>query len=342
MHKDFINLEHFSAEEIKTLLEMITLMKKAYREKKLPDLLSKLTLVLLFLEPSLRTRMSFEVAMNALGGNGLYIRPGDTHLGKKEDLKDTAVVMGRLSDGIVIRSNKYEDIENLSIYAEVPVINGMADDRNHPTQALNDIFTIYERSKTFEGINLAFVGDSSDGFGVIGRDLMLISAKLGINYYCASPPAYTADTTYLTMVRDNAAKSGTEIMVTENPDEVVEKADYLTCDAITWHGFEDEAEDRLQTFLPKYQVNKELFDKAPDHCLFLHCLPARRGEEVTADVIDGERSIVYDQAENRLYTELALCFAFLGDETLIAEMQNKKAEGPYGNQLVELFKKLHQ
>lgn len=341
MNKDFINLEDFTGRELTILIEMIAVMKKAYRERKLPNFLKKSTLTMLFLEPSLRTRMSFEVAMNALGGSGLYIRPDDIHLGNREDLKDTATVIGRLCDGIVIRSGRYQDILEFSRYASVPVINGMADDKNHPTQALNDIFTIYERSNNLSKVNLAFVGDTSDGFGVIGRDLMLISSKLGINFYSASPAGYQVDEAYLQMVQRNASKSGSKIFIGNDADEVVANADYLTCDAITWHGFEEETEDRLKTFIPKYQVNSELLAKAPAHCKFLHCLPARRGEEVTAEVIDGNQSIVYDQSENRLYTELALCFSFLcypGDIERIERLENA---GSYTKELIDLYQKLY-
>ncbi len=340
MHKDFINIEDITSMELNYLLEMVLVMKEAYKKRKLPDLLNKLTLTMLFLEPSLRTRMSFEVAMNALGGNGLYIKSGDIHLGKKEDIKDTAIVMGRLCDGIVIRSSKYKDIYDLSRYAQVPVINGMADDKNHPTQALCDIFTIYEREKRLRGVNLAFVGDTSDGFGVIGRDLMLISAKLGVNFYCASPEKYHVEESYLDLVDGYAKISGSEIKVTYEPEEAVVNADYLTCDAITWQGFEDETEDRLHTFIPKYQVTGELLKKAPPHCRFLHCLPARRGEEVTAEVIDGKQSIVYDQAENRLYTELALCFAFIGKEDIWLNL-DQNSLGPYAEKLINLYRLIH-
>ena len=187
MKRDYIDLQDFSGEELSSLIELTGIMKKAYKARSLPDLLFKRTLSMVFLESSLRTRMSFEVAMTALGGHGLYIRPGDIHLGKREDLKDTAIVMSRLCDGIVIRSAHYADILELARYSSVPVINGMADDRNHPTQALCDVFTMYEKSGRLKGLNLAFVGDTSDGFGVIGRDLMLISSKLGINMSCASP-----------------------------------------------------------------------------------------------------------------------------------------------------------
>ncbi len=160
--------------------------------------------------------MSFEVAMTALGGHGLYIRPGDIHLGKREDLKDTAVVMSRFCDGIVIRSAHYADILEPARYSSVPVINGMADDRNHPTQALCDVFTMYEIAGRLEGIHLAFVGDTGEGFGVIGRDLLLISSKPGIHISCASPPEYMVDEPYLRMVRQNGEGRLPRVLLTGN------------------------------------------------------------------------------------------------------------------------------
>ncbi len=340
MKRDYIDLQYFTGAEISTLVELTGVMKKAYKARQVPDLLKKRNLTMMFLESSLRTRMSFEVAMTALGGHGLYIRPGDIHLGKREDLKDTAIVMSRLCDGIVIRSGQYSDISELAKFSSVPVINGMADDRNHPTQALCDIFTMYEKSGRLAGLRLAFVGDTSDGFGVIGRDLMLISSKLGINFSYASPPEYTADAPYLKMCRKNTAESGGSITASENPEDIVAKADFITTDAMTWYGFEDEAEQRLKVLFPKYQVKQSLLEKAPEHCRFLHCLPAKRGEEVTAEVIDGPHSIVYDQAENRLHTELALCAAFLSNAEDIERVRGTEEKGSFDGEIIGLLEKL--
>ncbi|MEN8243569.1 MAG: ornithine carbamoyltransferase [Thermodesulfobacteriota bacterium] len=338
MRKDYIDIQDYSKEELETLLDLIVPMKAAYKARELPNLLDRRTLSMVFLGSSLRTRMSFEVAMNALGGSGLYIRPGDLHLGKKETLKDTAIVMGSMCDGIVCRSPQYSDIAGLSKYAKVSVINGMADDCNHPTQALCDVFTMIEKSGKLEGLNLAFVGDTSKGFGVIGRDLMLMASKLGFNFFCASPKEYRVDDEYREMIMDNALKSGAEIVITEDPKAVVENADFLTCDAITWYGFEDEEEDRFRILMP-YQVNAELFKGAPSRCLFLHCLPAKRGEEVTAAVIDGPKSVVFEQAENRLHTELALCAAFLGDEVDLDRIELNGNGSENNRKIIEILRK---
>lgn len=334
MKRNYIDLQEYSKKELETLLKLIGPMKAAYKSRELPRLLDRRTLSMVFLGSSLRTRMSFETAMNALGGSGLYIRPGDLHLGQKETLRDTAIVMGSMCDAIVCRSPEYADIVGLGEHAGVAVINGMADDCNHPTQALCDVFTMLEKRGSLEGLNLAFVGDTSKGFGVIGRDLMLIASKLGFNFFCASPREYMVDDEFREMIMTNAANSGAKIVITENPQEVVANADFLTCDAITWYGFEDEEEDRFRVLTP-YQVNGELFDAAPGHCQFLHCLPAVRGEEVTAEVIDGPRSVVFDQAENRLNTELALCAAFMADEKDLARVEN---DGEVAAEIVSILR----
>ena len=341
MKKDFINIQDFSEQELLKLIELISVMKKAYKERVLPDLLHKYTLTMLFLGSSLRTRMSFEVAMTSLGGHALYIKPGDIHLGKKESIEDTAIVMGSLCDGILIRSPNYKDISEIAKYSSTPVLNGMADDANHPTQVLCDVFTMFEKTGKIKGINLSFVGDTSDGFGVIGRDLMLICSKLGINYNCASPKEYCAEDSYMALIQKNAGLSGAQIVLKEDPKEVIGNADFLTCDAFTWYGFEEETKKRLSVFMPKYQVNSGLLKLAPSDCKFLHCLPANRGEEVTSEVVDCDQSIVFDQAENRLHTELALCAAFLADEKSIEKLDRNRDKNKYDDQIIKIIKELH-
>lgn len=341
MIRDYINIQNFSGEELLKLIDLIGVMKKSYKERVLPDLLHKYTLSMLFLGSSLRTRMSFEVAMTSLGGHALYIKPGDIHLGDKETIGDTAKVMSSLCDGILVRSPEYNKIIEISQYSSKPVINGMADDANHPTQALCDVFTMFEKIKKIKGINLAFVGDTSDGFGVIGRDLMLISSKLGINFYCASPKEYAAEDSYMEMIQENARTSGAQIILKEDPEDIIGNADFLTCDAFTWYGFEEETKQRLSVFMPKYQVNSRMLKMAPSSCKFLHCLPANRGEEVTSAVVDCDQSIVFEQAENRLHTELALCAAFLTDEKSIERFERDSKKNKYDDQIVSIIKDLH-
>ena len=311
MKKDYLHIQDFSAEALETLMELTGIVKKASEERALPDLLYKSSVAMIFQAPSTRTRISFEVAMTLLGGHGLYIRPEDIHLGKRETIGDTSKVISRMCDGIVIRAHHYRDIVDMAKYSSVPVINAMADDMNHPAQALCDAFTMLEKMGRVKGVNLAFVGDSSEEFGLIGRDLMRISSKLGINFYLASPEGHKVEEEFLKQVYKNAALSGSRIIITEEPEEAVAQADFIYTDVWTWYGTE-EVEKRLKAFMPRYQVNSELMKKAPAHCKYMHCLPAMRGEEVTDEVVDSNQSIVFDEAENRLYTEEALLIAFVG------------------------------
>ena len=313
MKKDFIDIQDFSTGELETLIELTGVVKRASKERALPDLLHKRSIAMIFEEASTRTRTSFEVAMTLLGGHGLYMRPGDIHLGRRETIGDTSKVISRMCDGIVIRAHHYRDIVEMAKYSTAPVINAMGD-MNHPAQALCDAFTMFEKAGKTKGINLAFVGDGSAGSAAnVCRSLMLISSKLGINFYLASPREYQAGEEFLKQIRMNAKLSGSKIVTTEEPREAVSQADFIYTDEWAWYGVEkDEVEGRFKAFMPRYQVNSELMKAAPAHCKFMHCLPAKRGEEVTDEVIDGKQSIVFDEAENRLYTEEALLVAFVG------------------------------
>lgn len=189
MKKDYIDVRDFSREELETLIELSSVVKRAHKEGAVPDILYKKSIAMIFEEASTRTRISFEVALTLLGGHGIYIRPGDIHLGKKESIGDTSQVIGRMCDGIVIRALHYSDIVEMAKYASVPVINAMTEDINHPAQMLCDVFTMYEKSGRTTGINLVYVGDSSKGdpgkgiiSAIICRDLLRISARMGINF----------------------------------------------------------------------------------------------------------------------------------------------------------------
>ncbi len=307
----------------------------------LPDLLHKRSIAMIFEEASTRTRTSFEVAMTLLGGHGLYIRPGDIHLGKRETIGDTSIVISRMCDGIVIRALHYKDILDMAKYSAVPVINAMADDTNHPAQVLCDAFTMFEKIGKIKGINLAFVGDSSKIANVC-RDLMLISSKLGINFYLASPREYQAEEEFLKQVYKNAELSGSKIAITEEPKEAVSQADFIYTDVWTWAGVEkdkEEVERRLRA-LRSYQVNSELMKKAPSHCKFMHCLPAKRGNEVTDEVIDSEQSIVFDQAENRLHTGVALLIAFVGKGMALSPVERERRENKYAAEIGRILQKI--
>ena len=340
MKKDFIDVQDFSAEELRILIELTGIVKKASKENALPDLLHKRSVAMIFEESSTRTRISFEVAMTLLGGHGLYIRPGDIHLGKRETVGDTSKVISRMCDGIVIRALYYKDIVDMAKYSSVPVINAMSDDINHPAQALCDVFTIFEKIGKIEGVNLAFIGDTTPSIGNVPRDLMLISSKLGINFYMASPKEYRVEEEFLKQVYKNAEQSGSKIVITEEPKEAVVQADFIYTGVWTWYFTgKEEAEQRRKVFVPKYQVNSELMKAAPAHCKFMHYLPAMRGEEVTGDVIDSEQSIVFDEAENRLYTEEALLTAFIGKGVSLPAAERERRENKYAEEISRVLEK---
>jgi putrescine carbamoyltransferase len=264
---------------------------------------------MIFEEPSTRTRVSFEVAMTELGGHALYLKPGEIHLGVRESMYDTAKVLSRMCDVIEARTLKHETVTELAKYAEVPVLNGLTD-YNHPTQVICDVFTMLEHipaGKKLEDINVTFIGDATN---VLSSE-MLICTRLGMNFTHAAPKKYQAPAEWIHAARENCKVSGGTLTITEDPVAAVKNADFIYTDLWWWVGQEDQIPDRRAAFMPDYQVNKTLFEKAPSHCHFMHCLPASRGVEATDEVMDHPRSIIFDQAENRLHTEKGLLVYFV-------------------------------
>jgi len=348
MKKDYIDVRDFSKEELETLIELSGVVKRAQKEGAVPDLLYKKSVAMIFEEASTRTRISFEVALTLLGGHGIYIRPGDIHLGKRETIGDTSQVISRMCDGIVIRALHYSDIAEMAKYASVPVINAMTEDVNHPAQMLCDVFTMYEKSGRTAGINLVYVGDSSKGnpekgiiSAIICRDLLRISTRMGINFCIASPKEYQIEEEPLLEARQDAEKSGARIVVTDDPKEAVAQADFIYTDTWSWYGMaEEEIKRRDKILKPKYQVNSDLMKAAPPHAKFMHCLPALRGEEVTDEVMDSNQSIVFDEAENRLHTELALLIAFIGRKFALSPEARNSRENRYTEEINKILEKL--
>ncbi len=300
--KNLIDTQDFSRSEIGELLELIGLLKEADYDGVVPQLLPRRSLGMIFEEPSTRTRVSFEVAMTKLGGHGIYLKPGEIHLGGHESLYDTAKVLSRMCDVIEARVLKHATVVELAGAAEVPVINGLSD-FNHPTQAIGDLTTITEHlpaGRRLEDCTVVFVGDCTD----VCSSLMFITTQFGMNFIHAAPAAYQAPASWVKVAGANvaAAESGS-ISVTEDVEAAVAKADFVYTDVWWWFGQESEVSERTAAFMPRYQVNWELFSRAPEHALFMHCLPATRGGEVTDEVMDSQRSIVFDQAENRLHAQ---------------------------------------
>jgi len=258
-------------------------------------------IAMIFQKPSTRTRVSFEVAVQHLGGLAIILDWSQLQLGRGETVADTARVLDRYVNGIVARVFAQGDLEELAQYAKVPVINALSD-LYHPCQALCDLYTIWERKGSLEGLKLTYVGDGNN----VCNSLLIGCSKVGMDITVACPAEHRPYEGAVNWALENATESGSKVEITDDPHKAVKGAHIVYTDVFVSMGAEEERQKRLETFLPKYQVNSELFKHATEEALFMHCLPAHRGEEVTAEVMDGPRSIVWDQAENKLHTAKAL------------------------------------
>ncbi len=258
------------------------------------------TLGLIFSKSSTRTRVSFEVGMVQLGGYPIFLSANDIQLGRGESIYDTAKVLSRYIDGIMIRTFKQSDVEDLAKYGSIPIINGLTD-LLHPCQILADLQTIYERKSRLEGLKMAYVGDGNN----IAHSLLYGCAKVGMDVSIATPQGYECNTEIVDNAKDDAKQTNCKITITNDPIEAVKDADVIYTDTWVSMGQETEKEKRIKIFKP-YQVNTELFSHAKDDAIFLHCLPAYRGYEVTEDIIDGPQSAIFDEAENRLHAQKAV------------------------------------
>jgi ornithine carbamoyltransferase len=300
--KDFLSISDLTAEDIRRLISRATDMKAMGWS----SILSEKVLALLFEKPSLRHRASFEVAMRQLGGQCIYLSPSEVGLGQRESVADVARVLSRYVDCIAARTFSQQTLEIFAGYSRVPVINSLTD-MEHPCQALADLFTIYEKKGDFEGLTLAFIGDGNN----VANSLLLAAALTGMNFRFASPAGYGIDEEMMKRARQYAAESGAEIFCTEKPKQAVTDADIVYTDVWTSMGQEAEAEKRRRAFTG-FQVNRELLSLAREDAIFMHDLPAHRGEEVTDDVMDGERSVVFEQSENKMHVLKALLAEILG------------------------------
>jgi len=299
--KDLLSISDLSADDIRSLISEAIDMK----DRGWLSLLDRKLLAILFEKPSLRTRVSFEVAMRQLGGEAIYLSPAEIGLGGRESVPDVARVLSRYVDAIAARTFSHQTVEILASYSGVPVINALSD-LEHPCQALADLLTIYEKKGELEGLTLAFIGDGNN----VAHSLLLASALTGLNFRIASPAGYAVNEKILNLARQYAAESGSNILCTEDPQQAVAQADIVYTDVWASMGQEAESEQRKQIFA-RYQVNSELFSLAKEDAIFMHDLPAHRGEEVTDDIIDNPQSVVFDQAENRLHAQKALLVQML-------------------------------
>jgi ornithine carbamoyltransferase len=266
------------------------------------------TLAMIFEKPSLRTRVTFDVGIQQLGGFALYLSPAEINLGKRESVYDVAKNLERMVQGIMIRTFDHAVARQMAQWASIPVINGLTD-YSHPCQAMADFLTIWESKGNLEGLKLAFVGDGNN----VARSLAFAGAQLGVQIWVASPPHYELDSESVEWARERGAETGGVCVVTNDPEEAVSGADVVYTDVWTSMGQEAEAEKRKHAFFP-YQVDGTLFRRAKRDAIFLHCLPAHRGEEVTDEVIDSSRSLVYQEAENRLHSQKAIMLELMKGE----------------------------
>jgi ornithine carbamoyltransferase len=302
MRKDLLSISDLASEEIHSLiLDAIDMKTRGWLSS-----LSGKVLAIMFEKPSLRTRVSFEVAMRQLGGDTIYLSPAEVGLGGRESVSDVARVLSRYVDAVAARTFSHQTLEVLASNSRVPVINALSD-WEHPCQALADLLTIFEKKGKLQGLTLAFVGDGNN----VAHSLMLAASLRGVNFRIASPAGYTVQDSVLNLARGYAATSGAEILCAEDPRLAVSGADVVYTDVWTSMGQEAEAQERRRVFAG-YQVNSELVALARKDAILMHPLPAHHGEEVAEGILDSPMSVVFDQAENRVHLQKALLMQMLG------------------------------
>lgn len=304
--KHLLSLNDLTTDEIHDLLKLALKLKEQNKNGVKHRILEGKTLGMIFSKSSTRTRVSFEVGMYQLGGSALFLSSNDIQIGRGESIYDTANVLSRYLDGIMIRTFKQSDVDDLAKFGTIPIINGLTDEM-HPCQILADLQTIYEYKNKLEGLKLAYIGDGNN----IAHSLLHGCSKVGMNIAIASPKGYECDSKYVDEAKATAKLTGSEILLTQDPVEAIANADVVYGDTWISMGQEDQKAEKLKVFMP-YQINAELFSKAKNDAIFLHCLPAYRGYEVTEEVIDGPQSAIFDEAENRLHAQKAVLATLLG------------------------------
>lgn len=298
--RDFLTLGDFTKRELMYFINEALKLKEKQIAGEQHALLAGKTLAMIFAKPSTRTRVSFEVGMFQLGGHALFLSKDDVQLGNGETIADTAKTLSRYVDAIMIRTFAHHGLIELARHATVPVINGLSDDF-HPCQVLADFMTIVEKKGTLEGQSIVYVGDGNN----MAHSLLMGCAVMGMDCTIVTPKGYEVNDHIFKLANKRASQSGATLRQTNELIPAVSQADVIYTDVWASMGWEDEAEHRVQDF-KNYQVNEKLMSQATDDCLFFHCLPAHREEEVTAKVIDGPQSVVFDQAENRLHAQKAI------------------------------------
>jgi len=298
--KDLISINDLTLEEIYEIFDVAKTLKEDLYIGRPHKVLEGKTLGMIFTKPSTRTRISFETGIYQLGGIGMYFGPNDLQLGKSESVADTAQVLSRYLSGIMIRTFAHSDVTELAKYSKIPVINGLTD-LLHPCQVLTDLFTILEKRRNLRGLKFAYIGDGNN----MAHSILNGCSKVGMDVFISSPSGYKPQEQIVNDALANAKYMGSKVVITEDPIEAVKDADVVYTDVWASMGQEAEAIERKAKFI-KYQVNPELVKHAKDDYLFMHCLPAHRGDEVVNEVADSPNSVIFDEAENRLHVQKAV------------------------------------
>ncbi|BCJ87908.1 ornithine carbamoyltransferase [Effusibacillus dendaii] len=301
--RDFIDFTDYTPDELQYLIKLAEEIKHKQKSGEVYHPLAGKTLGMFFTKASTRTRVSFEVGMFQLGGHALFLSGNDTQIGRGEPIPDTAQVMSRYVDGIMIRTFSHENVRELAEYATVPVVNALTD-LHHPCQVMADILTLKEHKGRLEGLTVAYVGDGNN----MANSWIQAAPKFGLHMRVATPPGYECDAAVVEEAKQLAQQFGTELMLTNDPVAAVKNADLIYTDVWASMGQEAEQAERVRKFAD-FQVNEALAQHAKSDFLFMHCLPAHRGEEVSAGVIDGPHSVIFDEAENRLHVQKAILVA---------------------------------
>jgi len=307
--KHLLTLHDWTTQDIYETLDLADKLKYEQKNGITHHHLKGKTLGMIFSKSSTRTRVSFEVGMYQLGGSALFLSANDIQLGRGESIYDTANVLSRFLDGIMIRTFKQTDVEDLARYGSIPIINGLTD-LVHPCQILADFQTIREhKDGQLKGLKLAYIGDGNN----MAHSYLYGGAKAGLNVSIATPPNYMCDAEVVKNALEDAKETGAKLVITHDPAEAIKDADIVCTDTWVSMGQESEKEEKIKQF-SKYQINKELFSHADKDAIFLHCLPAYRGYEVTEDIIDGPMSRIFDEAENRLHAQKAVMVKLMGQQ----------------------------
>ncbi|MFC1503422.1 putrescine carbamoyltransferase [Pseudomonadota bacterium] len=301
--RHFLKTQDFTKKELTDILELMAMLKQARHDNAIPQLFKGKSVAMVFEQPSTRTRVSFETAATLLGGHALFLSPKDIHLGAKESLEDTGRVLSRMVDVIMARVDDHSTVSGLAEHASVPVINGLCD-WLHPTQIMADLFTMMEHlpeGKSLSDLTVAFVGDATN----VASSLMFACTKFGMTFKHICPERFKAPQKWVDIALDNCETSGGKLVITDDTNQVA-GCDIIVADSFYWFGQEDEKEIRLSTFIPEYVVTEDLMVKAGPDAVFMHCLPANDQRECTREVMESPRSVIFDEAENRLTAQMAL------------------------------------